>query len=109
MREMIKDVSRLPDREKNTKQIILMCEEMLRFFVIATREGRLPHKCKLQFDPKLNIESITKILTQLLEIYEESHMKLKKQKNSNAFISPNEPQIMAYAIIISNDIQNTLN
>ena len=37
MREMIKDVSRLPDREKNTKQIILMCEEMLRFFVIATR------------------------------------------------------------------------
>lgn len=48
---------------------------MLRFFIIAIREGRLPHNCKLEFDSKMNLESITKILTQLLEIYEMAHYK----------------------------------
>jgi hypothetical protein len=51
----------------------------------------LPHNCRLEFDPKLNLESITKILTQLLEIYEESHMKLQKDGAASIFISPNEP------------------
>jgi hypothetical protein len=69
MREMIKDVSRLEMRDRSHSEIIIMCEQMLRFFIIAIREGKLPHNCRLEFDPKLNLESITKILTQLLEIY----------------------------------------
>lgn len=66
MREMIKDVARLDIKERGTKEIVTICEQMLRFFIIAIREGRLPHRCKLGFDSKMNLESITKILTQLL-------------------------------------------
>lgn len=43
MREMIKDVSRLDMKSRCSKQIISICEEMLRFFIMAVREGRLPH------------------------------------------------------------------
>jgi hypothetical protein len=89
MREMIKDVSRLELKERSSGDVIIICEQMLRFFIIATREGKLPHACRLEFDPKLNLESITKILTQLLEIYEEAHMKLHKDGNARCFISPN--------------------
>jgi hypothetical protein len=70
---MIKDVSRLELRERCHPEIVEMCEQMLRFFILAVREGRLPHQCKLEFDAKMNLESITKILTQLLEIYESAH------------------------------------
>ena len=69
MREMIKDVSRLDMKSRCSKAIISICEEMLRFFIMAVREGRLPHNSRLEFDPKMNLEAITKILTQLLEIY----------------------------------------
>jgi hypothetical protein len=36
-------------------------------------------------------------------------MKLHKDGSASIFISPNEPEIIGYAIIISNDIQRTLN
>ena len=92
--------------------MISICEEMLRFFIMAVREGRLPHDSRLEFDPKMNLEAITKILTQLLEIYEAQHMKLEKDSSESSgdiFISSHEPEIIAYAIVISQDIQNTLN
>ena len=63
----------------------------------------------LELDP---VEAITKILTQLLEIYEAQHMKLEKDSSESSgdiFISSHEPEIIAYAIVISQDIQNTLN
>lgn len=111
-REMIKDVSRLELRERVQSEVVGMCEQMLRFFVVGVREGRLPHQCRLEFDPKMNLESITKILTQLLEIYEAAHHRLERESGEAAgrvYISPNEPEVVGYAIIISNDIQNTLN
>lgn len=55
----------------------------------------------------MNLESITKILTQLLEIYEAAHD--RSEEESNTYVSPNESEIIGYAIIISNDLQNTLN
>lgn len=55
MREMIKDVARLEIKERGTKEIVTMCEQMLRFFIIAIREGRLPHQSKLSFDSKMNL------------------------------------------------------
>lgn len=55
MREMIKDVSRLELKERSSGDVITICEQMLRFFIIATREGKLHHTCKLEFDPKLNL------------------------------------------------------
>ena len=61
----------------------------------------------------MNLEAITKILTQLLEIYESQHTKLAKDSEERGggevYISPHEPEIIAYAIVISHDIQNTLN
>lgn len=36
-------------------------------------------------------------------------MKQSKEKNKSIYISQNEPEIIGYAIIISNDIQKTLN
>ena len=71
--------------------MVVICEQMLRFFIIAIREGRLPHKCKLELDSKMNLESITKILTQLLEIYEMAHYKVGGESQSTSYISPNEP------------------
>jgi hypothetical protein len=47
MREMIKDVSRLQIRDRDTHEVITICEQMLRFFIIAVKEGREPHACKL--------------------------------------------------------------
>jgi hypothetical protein len=47
MREMIKDVSRLDIKDKSSMDIIIMCEQMLRFFIIAIREGKLAHSCRL--------------------------------------------------------------
>lgn len=40
MREMIKDVSRLQIRDRDTHEVITICEQMLRFFIIAVKEGR---------------------------------------------------------------------
>jgi hypothetical protein len=47
MREMIKDVSRLDMKDRSSAEIIIMCEQMLRFFIVAIREGKLPHNCRL--------------------------------------------------------------
>lgn len=40
MREMIKDVSRLDLKERSSGDVITICEQMLRFFIVATREGK---------------------------------------------------------------------
>ena len=37
---MIKDVSRLQTRDRDTQEVITICEQMLRFFIIAVKEGR---------------------------------------------------------------------
>jgi hypothetical protein len=105
---MIKDVSRLDEKDRSTEDVVVICEQMLRFFIIAIREGRLPHNSKLEFNPKMNLESITKIMTQLLEIYEMAHSKVGGESQGSAYVSPNEPEILGYAIMISNDLQNTI-
>ena len=47
---------------------------MARFFILAINEGR---QASQSFDEKMNKESLTKVLTPLLEIYMSSRIKVR--------------------------------
>ena len=38
MREMIKDITRLSEKERNNKNVVDMCEQIARFFILAINE-----------------------------------------------------------------------
>lgn len=50
MREMIKDITRLSLKEKLTKEIITICEQIARFFILSINQGRKKYNSKLKFD-----------------------------------------------------------
>lgn len=69
MREMIKDITRLSFAEKLTKEVITICENIARFFILSINEGRKKYNSKLKFSERMNTESIIKVLSNLMELY----------------------------------------
>lgn len=128
MREMIKDITRLPDEQKMTQPIIQISQQIARFFIIAINEGRKEYNSRLTFDEKMNEESLRKIITPLIGIYSSSRFRLqaliermrqqgqdtsfqsiqKKMLELNIYISPFQPEITSYAVLISNDLNRAL-
>jgi hypothetical protein len=51
---MIKDITRLSQKEKVTKEIITISEQIARFFILSINEGRKNYKSKLKFSERMN-------------------------------------------------------
>lgn len=75
---MIKDLTRLSEKWRSSGEMVGVCEEITRFFIMAVDEGRKKYSNQLEFDEKSNRESLTKVMTPLIEIYTEAKMKLYK-------------------------------
>lgn len=47
MREMIKDITRLNEESKSKGEVIAVCEQIARFFILSINEGRKKYNKKL--------------------------------------------------------------
>lgn len=52
-----------------TKEIITICEQIARFFILSINEGRKKYNSKLKFDERMNTESIIKVISDLMNSY----------------------------------------